>query len=99
MVPQDFTAVAAAAAAGAAGAEGDAAGCSSSVSHAAGVDVVQPEGQLQVQRQLLALTFWQHYADIEGRYQAWKQARNALAAPGNEGQSFQPAETKRNCDI
>jgi hypothetical protein len=51
---------------------------SSEVSSAAGVDVVQPGGQLQVQRQLLALLFWQHYAGLEGRYQEWKQARNVL---------------------
>jgi hypothetical protein len=75
VVPAEFADLAGQAAA-AAGLSEDSS--SSLVSRAAGVDVVQPVGQLQVQRQLLALTFWQHYAAVEGRYLAWKQARISL---------------------
>lgn len=79
VVPAEFTDMA-----GRAAAEAALGGDSGSiVSRAAGVDVTQPVGQLQVQRQLLALTFWQHYAAVEGRYLAWKQARNSLVT-GNE---------------
>lgn len=83
VVPQDFAAGARQAALQAIGLGPDADAAAggveeSSVSQAAGVDVVQPAGQLQVQRQLLALLFWQHYADVEGQYQAWKQSRSAL---------------------
>jgi len=90
VVPQEFPAAAVTAAAAAAGAEGDAAGLSSAVSSAAGVDVVQAVGQLQVQRQLLALTFWQHYAGLEARYQAWKEWRASLlpAAAATEQQGY-----------
>lgn len=87
VVPEDFAAAAGQAALEAAGlgdgAAAAAAGVESSgVSFASGVDVVQPGGQLQVQRQVLALLFWQHYASVEGRYQAWKQARSVLVAAG-----------------
>jgi hypothetical protein len=78
VIPEGFVAAATAAAADAAAGDSSAADVSSStVSRASGVDVVQAAGQLQVQRQLLALTFWQRYAGLEERYQAWKQTRSS----------------------
>jgi len=34
--------------------------------------------QLQVQRQLLALAFWQQYADLDGRCQQWRAGSGCL---------------------
>lgn len=91
VIPEGFVAAATAAAADAAAGDPSAADVgSSTVSRASGVDVVQAAGQLQVQRQLLALTFWQRYAGLEERYQAWKQTRSsavlsARVEPGTLG--------------
>jgi hypothetical protein len=57
-----------------------------------GVDVVEPAGQLQVQRQLQALGFWRCYAELEARYQAWKQVRSDLLQAGGFEEPAFPLE-------
>lgn len=99
VIPDGFAEVATQAALAAAGLDTDDAAAaaeavleSSAVSRALGVDVIEPSGQLQVQRQLLALRFWRCYAEIEARYQGWKQARSDLLQGGGFGEPAFPLE-------
>jgi hypothetical protein len=98
VIPDGFAEAAMQAATGAAGLDADDAAAatavleSSTVSRALGVDVVEPAGQLQVQRQLQALGFWRCYAEIEARYQAWKQARSDILHAGGFAEPAFPLE-------
>eukprot|EP00775_Hariotina_reticulata_P011329 gene11329-11479_t len=38
---------------------------------------------LQVQRELLVLSFWQRYVELDGQYQHWRSERLALVAKGD----------------
>lgn len=53
------------------------------VSRVAAEQLAEPAQQLQVQRQLLALQFWQRYAAVDGSYQQWKEDWAAALAAGD----------------